>query len=282
MVPNSSTHPLLRVVSSLVLAITAMTLSVATAHADPASTSSAVDRQPGGPRPDRSIDSDPARAQGISVLLADGQMFFRTGMRTAIAGQADMACVAEVGDGSAALRELRRLRPDVALVDLDLPGLGDTAPIDTAGTRILALATEHTDENLYRALHLGATGFLARSAPVRDLLTAIRTAVHGTALIDPVLTRQLITRLSAGIEPFPATPEVETLTPREHQVLHYIAKGCTNPEIAYALGIGEQTVKTHVSHVLTKLGVRDRTHAAVYAHTHRIAVRNLRGPVTEM
>ncbi|WP_228539411.1 response regulator transcription factor [Nocardia sp. XZ_19_385] len=270
MVPNSSTHPLLRVVSSLVLAITAMTLSVATAHADTRSTSCAVDRQP-GPRPARSAaDSSLARGQSISVLLADGQMFFRMGMRAAIAGQADMSCVAEVGDGLAAVRELQRLRPDVALVDLDLPGLGDAGPIDTTGTRILALATEHTDENLYRALHLGATGFLARSGQVNDLLSAIRTAVHGTALIDPTLTRQLITRLSAGIEPFPATPEVETLTPREHQVLHFIAKGCTNPEIALALGIGEQTVKTHVSHVLTKLGVRDRLHAAVYAHTRRI------------
>ncbi|WP_240772284.1 response regulator transcription factor [Nocardia sp. CS682] len=266
MVANRSTHPLLRVVSTLILAITAMTLSVATAHAEPRSTNYAADL-----RPDRSTgDADPTRGQTISVLLADGQLLFRMGMQAAIAGQPDMTCVAEVGDGHAAVREIQRLRPDVAFIDLDLPGLADAGPIDTATTRILALATEHTDENLYRALHLGATGFLARSGPVDDLLAAIRTAVHGAALIDPVLTRQLITRLSAGIEPFPATPEVETLTAREHQVLGFIAKGYTNSEIARALGIGGQTVKTHVSHVLTKLGVRDRIHAAVYAHTHRI------------
>ncbi|MEV0247473.1 response regulator transcription factor [Nocardia sp. NPDC050712] len=267
MAPNSSTHPLLRVVSTLVLAITAMTLSVATAHADTRSNSFTVDQRPDAPRPDRSAS---ASGQSISVLLADGQVFFRLGMRAAIAGQTDMTCVAEVGDAHAAVREIQRLRPDVALIDLDLPGLGDAGPIDVDGTRILALATEHTDENLYRALHLGAAGFLARSAPGPDLLAAIRTAVHGTALIDPNLTRQLVTRLSAGFEPFRATPEVETLTPREHQVLRCLAKGYTNPEIAVALGIGEQTVKTHVSHVLTKLGVRDRVHAAVYAHNRRI------------
>ncbi|MGW0248575.1 LuxR C-terminal-related transcriptional regulator [Nocardia goodfellowii] len=273
MAPNPSTHPLLRVVSSLVLAITAMTLSVATAHADTRSTSSAVDQQPGTPRPDRAANgSDPVRQHTISVLLADGQTFFRMGMRAAIAGQPDMTCVAEVGDGPAAVREIRRLRPAVALVDLDLPGLDDAGPIDADGTRILALSTEHTDENLYRALHLGASGFLARSGRVHDLLAAVRTAVHGTVLIDPTLTRQLITRLSAGIEPFPATPEVETLTPREHQVLRCIAKGYTNPEIGQALGIGEQTVKTHVSHVLTKLGVRDRIQAAMYAHSRRIGL----------
>ncbi|MFI9404592.1 LuxR C-terminal-related transcriptional regulator [Nocardia sp. NPDC052316] len=266
MAANRSTHPLLRVVSTLILAITAMTLSVATAHADPRPTNYSVDL-----RPDRSTgDADPARGPAISVLLADGQLLFRLGMQAAIAGQPDMACVAEVSDGRAAVREIQRLRPDVAFIDLDLPGLTDAGPIDAATTRILALATEHTDENLYRALQLGATGFLARSAPVDDLLAAVRTAVHGAALIDPVLTRQLITRLSAGSEPFPATPEVETLTPREHQVLRFIAKGYTNPEIARALGIGGQTVKTHVSHVLTKLGVRDRIHAAVYAHTRRI------------
>ncbi|MEU8897245.1 response regulator transcription factor [Nocardia sp. NPDC048505] len=268
MVPIPSSHPLLRLVSSLVLAITAMALSVPAAHADPRAPSCAAGELP-GPRP-------PAAGTGatapITVLLADGQVFFRLGMQAAIAGQPDLACVAEVGDGAAAVAEIQRLRPDVALVDLDLPGLDSAAPADFAATRVLALAGEHTDENLYRALRLGAAGFLPRSGPVDGLLAAVRTAVHGTVLLDPALTRRLVTRLSAGADPFPAAPELGTLTPRERQVLGLIAHGKTNPEIAQALGIGEQTVKTHVSRVLTKLGVRDRVHAAVYAHTHRVEI----------
>ncbi|MFC9897067.1 LuxR C-terminal-related transcriptional regulator [Nocardia sp. NPDC127579] len=255
MVANSSHRALLRVVSTVVLALTAMTLGIPAAHASS--------------RPAPAADSAPRARQMISVLLADGQLFFRTGMRAAIAGQADLSCVAEVGDGPAAVREIQRLRPDVALVDLDLPGLAAT-PFEAGVTRVLALGAEHTDENLYRALRLGATGFFARPRPVNDLLAAVRAAVHGTALIDPVLTRQLVTRLSAGGEPFPAPPQAETLTPREHDVLGLLAQGYTNPEIGRALGIGAQTVKTHVSHVLTKLGVRDRVHAAVYAHRRHI------------
>ncbi|WP_433709434.1 LuxR C-terminal-related transcriptional regulator [Nocardia sp. CA-084685] len=156
-----------------------------------------------------------------------------------------------------------------------MPGLNDMATIETVAqlrsrTRILTLATSDTDENPYRALHLGTSGFLTKALPSEDLISAIRITARGDILIDPRLTRRLIVRLTDGIELFPAAPEVETLTARQYEVLLLIAKAHTNPEIARALGVGEQTVKTHVSNMLAKLGVRDRVHAVVHAHTRRL------------
>ncbi|MFF0491976.1 LuxR C-terminal-related transcriptional regulator [Nocardia sp. NPDC004068] len=258
---------LLRLVSTLVLALTATILSAGSAHAVTPGAGSSV-----------TADADPGRGTTTSVLLAHNQIVFRSGLRAVLESQPDLRCVAEVGDGVAAVSEMRRLRPDIAILDLDMPGLDDPdiaeAVAELGGaSRILTLAAERTDENLYRALRLGASGFLTRAVPGRDLVAAVRTAAHNPALIDPLLTRRLIERLSHGVEPFPAAPELTTLTPREHQVLILLAKAATNPEIAVALGIGEQTVKTHVSNILAKLGVRDRVHAVVYAHTRRIVPR---------
>ncbi|MEU7143633.1 response regulator transcription factor [Nocardia sp. NPDC046473] len=274
---SASNHPLRKVASSFVLAITAATLSVTGVPSASAAASSAVDTHPPVDRHiDRSqVDTESTSRATISVLLADNHAVFRTGLRAAIGTQPDIECVAEVDHGVAAIREIERLRPDVALLDLDLPGLDGPATIDAfaalgGATRILTLASSGTDENLYRALCLGASGFLVKTLPSTGLISAVRMAARGDALIDPSLTRRLVTRLATGIEPFPAAPEVETLTAREHQVLMLIARAYTNPEIAEALGVGEQTVKTHVSNVLAKLGVRDRVHAAVYAHTRRI------------
>ncbi|MBL1079637.1 response regulator transcription factor [Nocardia sp. 2] len=243
---------LLRLVSTLVLALSATVLSAGTAQA-----------------------VAPVAGRLATVLVANDHLVFRSGIRAVIDTEPDLRCVAEVGDGAAAIREMRRLRPDIAILDLDMPGLGDPAALDTVaeiggGSRILTLATEHTDENLYRAMRLGASGFLTKSLPSRDLVAAVRTAARGDTLIDPRLTRRLITRLTHGVEPFPAAPELASLTPREHQVLLLMAKARSNAEIAAELGVGEQTVKTHVSNVLAKLGVRDRVQAVVYAHTRRI------------
>ncbi|MFE9577580.1 LuxR C-terminal-related transcriptional regulator [Nocardia sp. NPDC006044] len=270
---SASNHPLLKVASSFVLAITAATLSVTGVPSATAATSGTVETQQpidGGRHVDRARTD---ATSAISVLLADNQVVFRSGLRAAIGTQPDIECVAEVDHGVAAIREIERLRPDVALLDLDLPGIDGTVDAFAAlgdATRILTLTSSDTDENLYRALCLGASGFLVKTLPSTGLISAVRMAARGDALIDPSLTRRLVTRLAAGIEPFPAAPEVENLTAREHQVLMLIAKAYTNPEIAEALGVGEQTVKTHVSNVLAKLGVRDRVHAAVYAHTRRI------------
>ncbi|MET9489562.1 response regulator transcription factor [Nocardia sp. NPDC006630] len=281
MATNTSPHPLRRAASSLALAITAATLSVggtiAPAHGAapeswPVAQNSEVVRAP--------AVADVAPQSTISVLIADGHLVFRSGLRAVIGSQPDIECVAEVGDGAAAISEIRRLQPDVALVCLDMPGLDYSAGAASTSvfgdtTQILTFTNHESDENLYRAMCLGASGFLAKTLPSASLVSAIRTAARGDALIDPALTRRLMARLTAGIEPFPAAPEVETLTAREHQVLLLIANAYTNPEIARTLGVGEQTVKTHVSNVLAKLGVRDRVHAAVYAHTRRIVPREL-------
>lgn len=274
MATTNSTHPLLRVVSTLVLAIAATMLSVGYAHADTPTTGRSGTVGLDGSEAPVDITALTQRSM-ISVLLANDHTVFRSGLRAVIGSQPDLRCVAEVGDGAAAIREMQRLRPAVAILDLDMPGLDNSVAIETVAalgstTRILTFATSDTDENLYRALRLGTSGFLTKSLPSRDLVSAIRTAARGEALIDPRLTRRLITRLTDGIEPFPAAPEIETLTAREHQVLLLMAKAYTNPEIARALGVGEETVKTHVSNVLAKLGVRDRVHAVVYAHTRRI------------
>ncbi|MEV6769269.1 response regulator transcription factor [Nocardia sp. NPDC051030] len=269
MASTTSTRPLLlRLVSTLVLAISATMLSAGAAHAAAPAT---------GRSDAMGLGVAAARDSTISVLLANSQPVFRSGLRAVIETQPDLRCVAEVGDGAAAIREMRRLRPDIAVVDLDMPGLDDSATIETVAglagtTRILTLATDTTDETLYRAMRLGTSGFLTNTLPSQGLISAIRTAAYGDALIDPRLTQRLVTRLTIGIDPFPAAPEVESLTAREHQVLQLIAKAYTNPEIADALGVGEQTVKTHVSNVLAKLGVRDRVHAAVYAHTRRLVL----------
>ncbi|GAB4586453.1 LuxR C-terminal-related transcriptional regulator [Nocardia sp. IFM 10818] len=270
-----STRALLRVLPSLLLAIAAITLPTGYAHA-----AAPVTGRIGAVEPADIRTADPNSA--ISVLLADDHVVFRTGMRAVIGAHPDIDCVAEAPDTRTALTEIARLRPDVAILDLDMPGLGDTTVVDTVAalsgrTRILTLAATETEENLYRALRLGASGFLTRSLPSEDLIAAIRTAARGDALIDPQLTRRLIGRLTGGVEPFTAAPEIDTLTTREYQVLLLLAKAHTNPEIARALGIGEQTVKTHVSNVLAKLGVRDRVHAVVYAYTRGIVPREPQG-----
>ncbi|MFE7799610.1 LuxR C-terminal-related transcriptional regulator [Nocardia sp. NPDC057440] len=282
MATTTSTHALLRVVSSLLLAITATMLSVSYAHADTpiARRGDTVEFDPCGSEGSPPVDIlGAAQQSSISVLLANDHTVFRSGLRAVIGTQPDIYCIAEAPDTVTAIREMERLQPDVVILDLDMPGLDDTAVIETVAafgsrTRMLTLATSDTDENLYRALRLGTSGFLTKALPSQDLISAIRIAARGDALIDPRLTRRLIARLTDGIEPFPAAPEVETLTAREHEVLLLIAKAYTNPEIARALGVGEQTVKTHVSNVLAKLGVRDRVHAVVYAHTRRLVPRS--------
>ncbi|MFD7845643.1 LuxR C-terminal-related transcriptional regulator [Nocardia sp. NPDC059764] len=280
-----STSPLLlRLVSTLVLAISATVLAAPSAQAviPLAGRSAAVGSDP------LTVGSDIVAARQdstISVLLANDQIIFRTGLRSVIESEPDLRCVAEVGDGAGAIREMRRLRPDIAILDLDMPGLDDPTAIETvaelgSASRILTLATEDTDENLYRALRLGASGFFTKAVPAVDLVAAIRTAAHRDVLIDPRRTSRLITRLTHGREPFPTAPEIATLTPREHQVLVLMAEARTNPEISALLGVGEQTVKTHVSNVLAKLGVRDRVEAVVYAHTRRVVADSRFAPTS--
>lgn len=208
----------------------------------------------------------------IRVLLADDHAMFRSGMRAVLDTQADLECVAEVGDGRAAVSETARLRPDVAVLDVRMPkldGLAATEEILSASgndTRVLVLTTYDADEYVYRALRAGASGFLLKSLPPEELVSAMRVAARGDALIDPSVTRRLVESFTTSIEPSSDCPELDRLTSREREVLLLIADACSNAEIAERLHVGEETVKTHVSRVLSKLGLRDRVHAVVFAY----------------
>ncbi|HEY0805943.1 MAG TPA: response regulator transcription factor [Pseudonocardiaceae bacterium] len=213
----------------------------------------------------------------LRILLADDHAMFRSGLRAVLDTQADFDCVAEVADGRAAVSATTRLRPDVAILDVRMPKLDGlaaaeailAAPIDT---RVLVLTTHDTDEYVYRALAAGASGFLLKSLPPEELVTAIRIAARGDALVDPSVTRRLVARFAAGIAPStpPAerAPGLDRLTARENEVLLLVAAGYSNTEIGARLYVGDETVKTHVSRILAKLGFRDRVHAVVYAHRH--------------
>ncbi|MCU1687318.1 MAG: DNA-binding response regulator, NarL/FixJ family, contains and domain [Amycolatopsis sp.] len=215
----------------------------------------------------------------IRVLLADDHAMFRSGMRAVLDTQSDFACVAEVGDGGAAVAETARLRPDVAILDVRMPkldGLDATeAILSTPGneTRVLVLTTYDTDEYVYRALRAGASGFLLKSLPPEELVSAMRVAARGDALIDPSVTRRLVASFATGIEPVTPVPELATLTSREREVLLLLADARSNAEIAERLSIGDETVKTHVSRVLAKLGLPDRVHAVVFAYRNGLVGR---------
>ncbi|WP_280301883.1 response regulator transcription factor [Nocardia abscessus] len=176
------------------------------------------------------------------------------------------------GDGRDAVAETARLRPDVAILDVRMPkldGLAATAAIVAAGgTHVLVLTTYDSEANLYRALRAGASGFLLKSLPPEELVAAVRIAARGDALIDPSMTRRLVSRFASTLAPPRTPPEVGLLTTRELEVLLLLADARSNAEIAARLCVGEETVKTHVSRILAKLGVRDRIHAVVYAHQH--------------
>ncbi|WP_158887665.1 response regulator [Amycolatopsis anabasis] len=210
----------------------------------------------------------------LRILLADDHAMFRSGMRAVLDTQPDLECVGEVADGRAAVAETERLRPDVVVLDVRMPrldGLAATEAILSApgnDTRVLVLTTYDLDDYVYRALRAGASGFLLKSLPPEELVSAMRIAARGDALIDPSVTRRLVARFTTSIEPPASTPELERLTTREREVLSLIARAHSNAEIAEALRVGEETVKTHVSRVLAKLGLRDRVHAVVYAYRH--------------
>jgi DNA-binding NarL/FixJ family response regulator len=212
----------------------------------------------------------------LRILLADDHALFRSALRQVLETQADFECIAEVSNGQDAVTETARLRPDIAILDIRMPkldGLAATGAILAdrgAGTRVLVLTTFDTDEYVYRALAAGASGFLLKLIAPEELVAAIRVAARGDALIDPTVTRRLITRFAAGIAPTPelTAPGIDRLTSREYQVLLLVADGYNNAEIGARLHVGDETVKTHVSRILAKLGVRDRVQAVVYAHRY--------------
>ncbi|MEV4314510.1 response regulator transcription factor [Actinocrispum sp. NPDC049592] len=222
----------------------------------------------------------------VSLLLADDHAMLRSGMRAIFDTQPDLDCVAEVADGRAAVTEVARLRPDVAVLDIRMPkldGLAATEQIlaDPANrTKVVVLTTYDSDEYVYRALRAGASGFLLKSLPPEELISAIRVAARGDALIDPSVTQRLIARFATSIAPPQPPPELEQLTAREREVLLLIAGAHSNAEIAAKLHVGDETVKTHVSRVLAKLGLRDRVHAVAYAHLNGLVDNQRLAPGT--
>jgi DNA-binding NarL/FixJ family response regulator len=206
----------------------------------------------------------------ITVLVADDQAMVRAGFRMLLAREHDIEVVAEAGNGLQAVREAARVHPTVVLMDIRMPeldGLEATRRILAADgqARILILTTFDLDEYIYEALCAGASGFVLKDDPPENLIAAIRTVAGGDALLSPAVTRRVIDQFSRIHRPVPARA-LDELTAREQDVLRSLARGLSNAEIARALFISEGTVKTHVTHVLQKLGLRDRVQAVVLAY----------------
>ena len=214
----------------------------------------------------------------ISILLADDQPMLRLGFRLVLDAQDDMAVVGEAGDGAAALRFVQDKHPDVVLMDVRMPGMdGIEATRRIVGsastTRVLILTTFDLDEYAYAGLRAGASGFLLKDVPPTDLLSAIRAVASGDAVVAPAVTRRLLDAFlphlpDPGRGPGALPPEVKELTAREREILTEVAAGLSNAEIAERLVLAEATVKTHVGRMLSKLGLRDRVQAVVYAYEH--------------
>jgi DNA-binding NarL/FixJ family response regulator len=213
-----------------------------------------------------------AASEPISVLIADDQQMVRRGFRVILEAEPGISVVAEAGDGREAVELARWHLPAVALLDIRMPvldGLRAARQVIAVspGTRVLILTTFDADEYVYEALRGGASGFLLKDAPADQLVTAVRSLAAGDALIDPAITRRLISRFALAARG-PAGPpeELRSLTAREREVLRLVARGLSNLEIARELVVEENTVKTHVSRILMKLGLRDRVQAVVLAY----------------
>ncbi|WP_026341855.1 response regulator [Actinomadura atramentaria] len=219
----------------------------------------------------------------IRVLIADDQEMIRDGLAALLSSDAEIEVVGQAGDGREAVELARRLDPDVVVMDIRMPemdGLAATAelhrdtPADAADARpkVLVLTTFDLDEYVYEALAAGASGFLLKDASAADLIRGVRIVAAGDALLAPSITRRLIgdfARRRRHQRPSPAA--TAALTPRETDVLRLLARGLSNAEIAAELVLAEQTIKTHVGHVLTKLALRDRTQAVVFAYENGFA-----------
>lgn len=216
--------------------------------------------------------------QPIRVLVCDDQALVRTGYVTIFSAQPDMEVVGEAGNGHEAVQAARHLRPDVVVMDIRMPLLdGIQATRQLAGPdaesapKVLVVTTFNVDAYVYDALRAGASGFLLKDAPPMELVNGIRTVARGEALLAPAVTRHLIGHFAQHLRPSgtsrPAKQDVvHALTPRELEVLQLIAEGLSNAEIAAAMHIAPETVKTYVSRILAKLGLRDRVQAVVLAH----------------
>ena len=208
-----------------------------------------------------------------TVFVADDQALVRVGLRKILESEPDTSVVGEASDGEEAVDEVRRLRPDVVLMDIRMPvldGIEATRRIvrERPDTRVLILTTFGLDGYVYDSLRVGASGFMLKDAPPEELIAAVRIVANGEALLAPAVTRAVIeefARRTPQAEPQPPSAVAE-LTAREHEVLALLIRGLSNPEICERLVISEATAKTHVAHILQKLNLRDRVQAVIFAY----------------
>jgi DNA-binding NarL/FixJ family response regulator len=218
-------------------------------------------------------------AEPVRIVIADDQALVRAGLATLLDSQPGLTVVGQAGTGEEAVHLARKAAPDVVLMDIRMPvldGLAATRRILSAlvapgarQVRVVVLTTYDLDEYVYEALRAGASGFLLKHAPPEELLLGVRAAADGGALLSPQVTRRLVAEFAARR---PAArrppPELDRLTPREREVLDLVICGQSNTEIAEALVVSQSTVKTHLGHILDKLGLRDRVQAVVYGYEH--------------
>ncbi len=209
-------------------------------------------------------------------MLVDDQEMVRTGFRLIIGAETDLEVVGEATDGAEAVATVGAIKPDVVLMDVQMPtmdGLEATRQICELDDppNVVILTTFERDEYIFEALRAGASGFLLKNAPPEDLIDAVRVVASGEALLSPSVTRRVIGTFAGAAEPVTRPADLDHLTAREIEVFEELALGLSNGEIAEKLFVGEATVKTHVSNVLSKLHLRDRVQAVVYAHRHGLA-----------
>ncbi|MEV6954915.1 response regulator transcription factor [Streptomyces sp. NPDC051183] len=209
----------------------------------------------------------------IKVMIADDQMMVRQGFTVLLNTQPDIEVIGQAVDGAEAVAKVAELAPDVVLMDIRMPGMGGIeatsviTSVPGSAVKVLVLTTFDLDEYVYEALRAGASGFLLKDASADQLAEAVRVVAAGEALLSPNITKRLITEFSRmGAPRAPTRARIDELTERETEVLSLIAQGLSNAEIAGHLVLAEQTVKTHVGRILVKLGLRDRTQAAVFAY----------------
>lgn len=209
----------------------------------------------------------------IRVAIIDDQALMRDAFTMIIDAQPDLEVIGDASDGRSGLELCRRTRPDIALMDIRMPemdGIEATRHITedlSLDTKVLVLTTFDLDEYVYGAVRAGASGFLLKDTPAKELTAAVRVIAEGNALLAPTITKRLIEEFAKRPEPNEAKAVLpDDLTEREHEALRLLARGMSNREIAAAMFVGEATAKTHVSRLLTKLGVRDRVQAVVLAY----------------
>jgi DNA-binding NarL/FixJ family response regulator len=213
----------------------------------------------------------------IRVVLADDQELVRKGFRVLLEAEPDIDVVGEAADGREAVAQVARHRPAIALMDIQMPGMDGLEAtrqiLDAPGnvTRVLILTTFERDDYIFDALRLGASGFLLKTSPPEELISAITVVAGGAALLSPSVTRRVIARFTRHAPPLRPPETLARLTEREHDVLRLLAQGMSNAEIGQALFVSEATVKTHMSNLLAKLGLRDRVQAVIFAYEHGLA-----------